>query len=187
MKWIETVFEALLWNSRFIVIIAVLASLATAASMFFIASVDAYNLVSHLGDYLAGDLSIAARKAMRAQTITHVVEVVDGYLLSTVLLIFALGLYELFISPIEIAKGSETFAKILIINDLDDLKNRLVKVILMILVVNFFEHATSMKFDEPIKLLTFAGGIALIGLALYLSHASEGAAKKSGPASDHHG
>lgn len=177
MKSIEAMFEAMLWNSRFIVIIAVLASLATAASMFFIASVDAYNLVAHLGDYLASDLSAEARKAIRAQTITHVVEVVDGYLLSTVLLIFALGLYELFISPIEIAKGSDSFAKILIINDLDDLKNRLVKVILMILVVNFFEHATSMKFDEPIKLLYFAGGIALVGLALYLSHASEGSRK----------
>jgi uncharacterized membrane protein YqhA len=61
----------------------------------------------------------------------------------------------------------------LFINNLDDLKNRLAKVILMILIVKFFEHALNMHFDTAINLLAFSGGIALIGLALYLSHAGE--------------
>jgi uncharacterized membrane protein YqhA len=113
------------------------------------------------------------RVELRNLIITHVVEIVDGFLLATVLLIFSLGLYELFISKIEQAQDSEAQGNVLVISNLGDLKNRLAKVILMILIVKFFEHALSMHFDTPINLLAFAGGIALIGLSLYLSHAGE--------------
>ena len=115
----------------------------------------------------------AARSTLRSTTITHVVEIIDGYLLAAVLLIFSLGLYELFISKIDQAEGSETSSNVLLINNLDDLKGRLAKVILMILIVKFFENAISMHFASAMDLLALAGGIALIGLALYLSHAGE--------------
>lgn len=168
----ESIFEKALWNSRFIVIVAVIASLVTAFAMFFLASVDAFFLVTHLGDYLSADLIGEARKDFRAETVTHVVEIIDGYLLATVLLIFALGLYELFISKIEQAESSET-PSVLAIHSLDDLKTRLGRVIIMILIVNFFEHAITMDFHGPLDLLALAGGIALIGLTLYLTHAEE--------------
>lgn len=170
---IEKVFETLLWNSRFVVVIAVVVSLITAFAMFYMASVDAFYLVSHLGDYLSADLIGEARKDFRAESITHVVEVIDGYLLATVLLIFSLGLYELFISKIEQAEQSETSSSVLAIHSLDDLKTRLGRVIIMILIVNFFEHAISMDFHGAIELLALAGGIALIGVTLYLTHAEE--------------
>jgi len=169
---IEKLFETALWNSRFVVILAVLASLITAFAMFYMASVDAYYLVSHLGDYASPDLIGEARKDFRAETVTHVVEIIDGYLLATVLLIFSLGLYELFISKIEQAEASEV-SSVLMISSLDDLKTRLGRVILMILIVNFFEHAISMDFHGALELLALAGGIALIGLTLYLTHVEE--------------
>ena len=168
----ERMFETALWNSRFVVIVAVIASLVTAFAMFFMASVDAFFLVTHLGDYLSADLVGEARKDFRAETVTHVVEIIDGYLLATVLLIFSLGLYELFISKIEQAESSET-PSVLAIHSLDDLKTRLGRVIIMILIVNFFEHAISMDFHVPLDLLALAGGIALIGLTLYLTHAED--------------
>jgi uncharacterized membrane protein YqhA len=59
------------------------------------------------------------------------------------------------------------------------LKARLAKVILMILIVRFFEHAISMKFDTPLDLLYLAAGIALIGVALFLSHDSSHGSKNS--------
>ncbi len=170
---IEKMFEAMIWNSRFVVVVAVLVSLITAFAMFYMASVDAFFLVSHLGDYISPDLIGEARKDFRAETVTHVVEVIDGYLLATVLLIFALGLYELFISKIEQAEQSETSSSVLAIHSLDDLKTRLGRVVIMILIVNFFEHAISMDFDGPLELLALAGGIALIGVTLYLTHAEE--------------
>ncbi len=178
MKRLEEWFENALWGSRFVVLFAVIASLSTALVMFFTATVDAWILFSHLFDYTSSDLTAETRAVLRATTVTHVVEIIDGYLLATVLLIFALGLYELFISRIEPAEQSETASSVLIIRSLDDLKTRLAKVILMILIVRYFEHAVSMDFETPMDLLLLATGIALIGLALFLTQESKGHAAR---------
>ena len=172
MRSVEKIFEAILWESRFSVLFAVVASLLSSLAVFYMATVDAYYMISHLGEYASPALDIDARNALRSSTITHVVEIVDGYLLATVLLIFALGLYELFISKIDKAEHSETSSNVLLITSLDDLKGRLAKVILMILIVKFFEHAIGMVFGSPLDLLYLAGGISLLGLALYLSHSA---------------
>lgn len=174
MKLIEHLFESFLWNSRFVVLFAVFASLAAAVGVFYMATVDAWIMLSHLGEYASSSLTVEARMQMRSETITHVVEIIDGYLLATVLLIFSLGLYELFISKIEQASSSESAPKVLVIESLDDLKTRLAKVVLMILIVRFFEHALQMEFSSSLDMLYFAAGIALLGLALYLTHAAEG-------------
>ena len=173
MNTLKKYFESFLWDSRFVVLFAVLASLVSSMAMFYIATADAVFMVSHLGDYISVDISQEQRYALRATTVTHVVEIVDGYLLATILLIFALGLYELFISNIAKAEESKNASNVLLITSLDDLKSRLAKVILMILIVKFFEYAIAMEFKTPLDLLYLAGGIALIGLALFLSHASE--------------
>ncbi|MFN3919722.1 MAG: YqhA family protein [Methylohalobius sp.] len=171
-KRLEAWLENFLWGSRAIVLVAVLASLMTAFAVFYLATVDTWLLVREIYHYADTSLSEVARKEIRSQAITHVVEVIDGYLLATVLLIFALGLYELFISALDQARRSESFAKVLIINNLDDLKSRLGKVILIILIVRFFEQGLKMEFARPLDLLAFAGGIALVGLALFLSHSA---------------
>jgi uncharacterized membrane protein YqhA len=171
MKHLESLFESFLWKSRLIVLAAVLISLVSSLAMFYMATIDATYMISHLVDYPS--LTDEARLSLRSTTITHVVELIDGYLLATVLLIFGLGLYELFISKIDQAENAENASQVLVIHSLDDLKARLSKVIVMILIVKYFEHALDMKFSTPLDLLAFAGGIALIGLALYLSHANE--------------
>lgn len=170
MKSIERIFEGALWNSRLVVLFAVVASLAAGIAVFFMATVDTWYLIMHLVHYASPSMEAAARKALHDATIGHVVEVVDGYLLATVLLIFSLGLYELFISKIDQAKESESSENVLLIRNLDDLKMRLAKVILMILIVKFFELVLAVSFKSPLDLLYLAAGIALIGVALYLSH-----------------
>jgi uncharacterized membrane protein YqhA len=112
------------------------------------------------------------------------VEVVDGYLLATVMLIFSLGLYELFISDIDQAHGSRASSKILVISNLDDLKGRLAKVILMIMIVTLFEEALNMKLETPIDLIYLGGSITLIALALYFSHAAEHGTAKADESED---
>ncbi|MCK5726439.1 MAG: YqhA family protein [Thiotrichaceae bacterium] len=164
-------FETFLWNSRLMVIVAVIASLVAAMAMLYIASIDAWLMISHLPDY--ANAGTEDRLAIRTSTVTHVVEIIDGYLLATVLIIFALGLYELFISKIEDAEDSANASKILVIHNLDDLKSRLAKVVLMILIVKFFEYANKLTFGSAIELLYLAAGIALIGIALYFSHAAD--------------
>jgi uncharacterized membrane protein YqhA len=77
-----------------------------------------------------------------------------------------------------------------VINSLDDLKSRLAKVILMILIVTLFEEAINMKLTTPLDLVYLGGSIALIALSLYFSHAAEpdrAQVEDSPDASEHHG
>lgn len=173
LKFIELFFEKFLWSGRFVVVFAVVASMAAATAIFYMATVDVIYLLAHMLHYADPALGADARKLIHDETITHVVEVVDGYLLATFMLIFALGMYELFVSDIDEARGSKTSSKILVIESLDDLKTRLAKVILMILIVTLFEEALKMELTSSLDLLYLGGGIALIGLALYLAHKSE--------------
>jgi len=173
MGFIEKLFEAVLWNSRFVIIAAVVGSLLAGFAIFYMATVDVVNLFQHALHYADSGMTEEARKALHDSTVSHIVEVVDGYLLAIVMLIFSLGLYELFISDIDQAHGSKSSSKILVINNLDDLKSRLAKVILMILIVTLFEEALNMKLNTPLDLVYLGASIALIALALYLTHASE--------------
>lgn len=173
LQKIEQIFERGLWDVRFVVLIAVLVSVVLSFAIFYVAAVDAYFTVLHLVHYADPSLDAVEKLTLRNSTVTHIVEVLDGFLLGTILLIFAFGLYELFISKIDVAHEGEGASNVLIINNLDDLKNRLAKVILLILIVKFFEYGINMKFTTPMDLLAFAAGIALIGLALFLSHKAE--------------
>jgi uncharacterized membrane protein YqhA len=174
MKFLESIFEGTLWNSRFVVMAAVIGSLVAGFAIFYMATVDVWNLVQHVVHYADADMTEQSRKMLHDDTITHIVEVVDGYLLATVMLIFSLGIYELFISDIDQAHGNKSSSKILVIDSLDDLKSRLAKVILMIMIVTLFEQAINMHMATPLDLLYLGGSIALIALALYLSHAGDG-------------
>lgn len=179
MNFFEKVFESILWNSRLIVLVAVMSSLLVSVAMFYVATVDVLGLFSHLTHYHRIDGDVAAHAQLRATLVTHVVEVVDGYLLAAIMFIFALGLYELFISRIDIAEKSEFGSRLLLIRNLDDLKDRLAKVVMLILVVKFFEHALHLEFKSPMDLLLLATGVLLIAGALFLTH-TRGHSEKSG-------
>jgi len=170
-----------LWNSRFVVMLAVIGSVAAALALFWITSVDVFYSVSHVLGYADAAISEEVRRGVRDSAVTHVVELVDGYLLAAVMLIFALGLYELFISDIDEARRSAASSRILVIDTLDDLKTKLAKVILIILIVRLFEHAVKLQPDSLLELVYLGGTIALVGLALWLTHASEGRSSEKWP------
>ena len=169
---IENVFEAILWSGRWSILLAVIGGMITSIGMFYIAAVDVYYLVQLVLDYFTiSDLH--AREVLRAQVVGHAVEVIDGFLLAIVLLIFSYGIYELYVSKIVRAYGTNTAKHLLSINNLDDLKTRLGKVILMILVVKFFEEAVSMSFISMQDLMLFSVAIILIGLTLFMNQMVE--------------
>ena len=166
----EKYFEKLLWSSRHMVLVAVIASLLLSLLLFVITATDVVGLLSHASDYFAAP--IEDRKVLKIEMVAHTVGAIDGFLLATILLIFALGLYELFISDIDEAKKSGQSSKVLVINSLDDLKSKLAKVILMILVVTFFEVSLSMSFTSALDLVYFSLGILMVSLALYFGSKS---------------
>ena len=73
------------------------------------------------------------------------------------------------------AERSGIASRLLLIRSLDDLKDRLGKVVLLVLVIRFFQQALALDLSSPLELLYLGGGILLVGAALYLtsrSHAS---------------
>jgi uncharacterized membrane protein YqhA len=159
------IFEKLLWNSRFLVMLAVVSSLMLSFLLFIITTVDVFDLIVHATEYFHIDYE--EKKIFKTELVAHTVGSIDGFLLATILMIFSLGLYELFINDIDEAKESAAASKVLVIKSLDDLKSKLAKVILMILVVTFFEISISMEMETTYDLILFSLGILSVSLALY--------------------
>lgn len=86
------------------------------------------------------------------------IEVADIFLLAVVLYIMAVGLYELFIDDDLELPGW------LVIHDLDDLKEKLVGVVIVVLAVFFLGRV--IEAENPIEVLYLGGGIALVIAAL---------------------
>lgn len=169
-SFVEAAFENAIWHTRWAVLVAVICSVLAGLLMFYIAGVDTYYIVHELYHY-AFISDVGDRSEHRAEAVAMVVEVIDIFLLAVVLMIFGLGLYELYISKIDhaYAEHDEASKHLLSIRNLDDLKSRLGKVIMMILIVKFFQIAIGMYVDNPMALLMFAAGVIMIALALMLT------------------
>jgi len=61
---------------------------------------------------------------------------------------------------------------------LDDLKDRLAKVVLMILIVTFFKNVIHTSFSDPLGILYLGLGILFVALALYFTGKSAHAGEK---------
>jgi uncharacterized membrane protein YqhA len=182
MKAVERIFERFLWNSRLIALVAVINSLIVACIMFYIATTDVGFLVREVVKYI--NLSADDRMHLHSSIVSHIAEIVDGYLFATILIIFALGIYELFISKIDAIEDSTIASRVLLIKNLDDLKDRLAKVVFLILIVRYFQYALEAEIHTTLDLLYLAVGIALIAVALYLTkekHAKPEAPRTAAP------
>jgi len=85
------------------------------------------------------------------------------------LLLFSFGVYELFISKIDIGRDNKEI-KILEITSLDELKNKILKVIIMVLIVSFFQRILTMEYRTPIEMFYFALSIFFLSCGIYLMH-----------------
>jgi uncharacterized membrane protein YqhA len=159
--------EKILWNSRYMTLFAVWSCIVGMALLFLLSAMDMAKLLwEFIGVYVLGhDIP-----HFHTVVVSHVITAVDDFLLAIVLLIFALGVYELHIDKIEYAKDNPAAGKLLQIESLDDLKDRLGKVILMILIVSFFKNVLNAEFNTPLEILYMGGGIFLVALASYYGH-----------------
>ncbi len=170
MKLLEKIFEHSLWNGRLFVLLAVVFSLIASIILFVVASVDIWEIaVKTVKMYAAQEHP----PYFHEKLVGVIIGAVDLYLIAIVMLIFSFGVYELFISEIDPAKQSGA-SKILEIHSLDQLKDKLAKVIVMVLIVTFFKKAMFTAFTTPLDMLYFAIAIMALGGALYLLHKGSG-------------
>ena len=156
-------FENVLWSTRFIVIIAVILSIISSISLFLIGGWDIIQATIFNNPIFNQDINNSN------DLLFKIISSIDLFLIGIVLLIFGFGVYELFISEIDFAK--DKFAdSTLKINNLDQLKNKIIKVIIIVLIVKFFEKVLKLShnFTTPNDLLLFSISILSICIGYYL-------------------
>ena len=104
------------------------------------------------------------------QAMIAVIEAMDAFLLALVLLIFAGGIFNLFVRPLEKSSEDSHFlaTKIHNIHSIERLKQVLMEVIMVMLAVLFLRGVLFMGDNVPWRALILPVGIALIALSLKL-------------------
>ncbi len=88
-----------------------------------------------------------------ADTVVELLQVLDLYLIGTVLIITAIGLYELFIDPIDVPAW-------LVIRNLSDLKAKIVDVLVLVIGIKFLEKVV--RSSEAIDVFWYGLGSAAV-------------------------
>ena len=158
-------FEYILYFTRYLTLLAVLGALVSSIVLFT------------KGSIIVVEAMIESINNINSTHYEHILELfvasVDVFLFAIVLIIFGIGVYELFITKIDPVlqkvDGRPSWMKI---NNVDDLKSSLGKMILMVLIVTFFKHSIEVEYENINDLLKLGFGIVLISLSLFITHKS---------------
>ncbi|XVF30521.1 hypothetical protein REPUB_Repub16aG0065000 [Reevesia pubescens] len=176
----ESNIEKAIFDFRFLALFAIGGSLAGSLLCFLNGCVyilDAYKIY----------WTCCVKGIHSGKMVLRLVEAIDVYLAGTVMLIFGMGLYGLFISNVNPSlptdvdralKGSSLFGmfalkerpKWMQISSLDELKTKVGHVIVMILLVKMFERSKMVAISTGMDLLSYSVCIFLSSASLYILH-----------------
>lgn len=139
-------------HTRLVVLIAVIAVLAIAISLFVLGALEAVTTVWH-----AWAATVQGGKPTHLSV--EFLEIVNIMLEAVVFFLIGIGLYSLFIAPLNlaVALGVET---------LNDLEERVISVVVAVLAITFLQHF--IRWQEPLETLQFGGALALTVASLVL-------------------
>ena len=161
-------FETALYFSRYLTLFAVVGSLLAAVALFIRGSVVvAYGLIDFFNSF-----SVEGAEDYE-KLLAAFVSSVDIFLFAMVLIIFGMGIYELFINKIDpVERKADARPSWLQISSIDELKSSLGKVILMVLIVSFFKHSLDVPFNSAKDPLLLSLGVVLIAVSLFIANKS---------------
>ncbi|XP_055817900.1 uncharacterized protein LOC129886997 [Solanum dulcamara] len=176
----ESTVERAIFDFRFLAFLAIGGSLAGSLLCFL-------NGCIYIFDAYKVYWSSCVKGIHTGQMVLRLVEAIDVYLAGTVMFIFGMGLYGLFITDVS-ADGNPTadralkqsslfgmFAlkerpKWMKISSLDELKTKVGHVIVMILLVKMFERSKMVPIATGTDLLSYSVCIFLSSASLYILH-----------------
>lgn len=142
--------------TRAIIILPVIATTAAALALMVWGFIDTFRFVREL--LFPGEHALS-----RDEALLHAIEIVDLFLLATVVQVVSLGLYQLYF------KQDLALPKWLKIEDLDDLKSKLVGVSITVLAVFFLGKAITWNSGIDILYLGGAAAMVIVALTYFLS------------------
>jgi uncharacterized membrane protein YqhA len=137
----------LIESSRYLTIIGVLALLLSSLAAFGWGALKAVRAI----------VLIISSYGQATDIVIALVEVVDSFLVATILLIFAANMYELFIADVHLPDWITA-------HNLHELKTKLSSVIILVMAVKFLEHLVEWK--DPNGTLLFGIAIAVVSTIL---------------------
>ncbi|MHB1286564.1 MAG: YqhA family protein [Leptospirales bacterium] len=149
------VFKALtliLGRSRFLVFVAVLAVMMTAFSLFLIGAIQAMDAL-----YAAWSLVLRGEFSPHGISMSLNLNIVSTMLEAVVFYLVGVGLYSLFISPLNVAVA-------LGIESLTDLESKVLSVIIVIMGATFLQHFV--RWRDAVSTLEFGAAMALVVVSL---------------------
>jgi uncharacterized membrane protein YqhA len=144
-----TIVRRLLGSSRYFIAVAVVGSFVASAAALVYGGFATFVIVFHT--FSTPEFSVSGAKLLSVDLVT----MIDLFLIGTVLYIVSVGLYELFIDPGLPMPGW------LKITTLDDLKERLLGVVAVLLAVTFLGNAVTWNGTTDILALGIAIGVVL--------------------------
>ncbi len=144
---IDELIKKSIEKSKSLILIAVASSLLASAAAFIYGMIKTFTIIlNFLVSYRTDSLGVIALLGL-----------MDTFLIATVLFIFAMGMYELFIDTIALPDW-------LIIRNLHDLKIKLSSVIILVMGIIFLEHLVEWK--DPPGTLFFGISVAVVSAVL---------------------
>lgn len=162
----HTLFRRVLSGGRNFIIIAVVCSFAAAIITLIYGGVLTWSSIARM----ATQTEISSQNAKKL--VVSMIEVIDLFLLGTVFYITSLGLYELFIDQdIDVPEWLE-------IETIDDLKSKLISVVVVVLGVIFLGQAVT--WDGQTDLFPFGAsvGAVIASLTYFLNAQHKGHSRK---------
>ena len=161
---IESSFETALWKFRLIALLPVVMTAITSLTTFVLGTKETiHSLKLVLHDFGTEVFPVA-------EVLGEFVGGVDLYLVGIALLIFSYGTYELLISDVSPGrKGNSTsFKGVLDVKSLDDLKEKLVKVLVVALLVVAFKSMIALPIPDRLSLLYYSLTLLLLTFCAFL-------------------
>jgi uncharacterized membrane protein YqhA len=139
-------------RSRYIVLIAVVAVLLVSLTLFLLGTLNAFAVTGK-----AWNEALAHGEFAPTDLLIEILSVIDVMLRAVVFYIIGVGLYSLFIAPLNLTAA-------LGVDSLIDLETKVISIVIVILAVSFLEHFV--RWERPGETLNFAAALAIVVAAL---------------------
>lgn len=161
----KILFQKMLSITSYFVYLPVFFGIVGALALIVIATLDMFFMFGHLINFT---LSGHYPESLHADIVSDIIGAIDLYLIAIVLVIFSFGLYELFITELSEYDKKIRLPAILEIHSLDELKDKLAKVIVMVLLVSYFKKVLYTNYTGALEMLYFAISISVLSFGVYL-------------------
>ncbi len=163
-RWLQLGFEWGLVLSRGLVLLPVVVLVIAAAGSF----------VYGTGLFVWSAIHTIANPFPIGNRIGIFMLVIDLFLIGATLLIAAVGLYELFISRVDPGGERSHLPRWLVMNDLNDLKARVVSMLILVTAVTFVDIVVDFHGGRDILYLGIAAAVVIAALTAFLRYGAGG-------------